>query len=113
MPRLTCYLMTVVPRHLPGAVFYADVYRRPADPQPLADDPLRVSLDPQVGPANDPNPASFSTGAIVADANGVGTIEFRVVMAGAWSPDHLADHCLARRTHCELRTGPDGEVIGV
>jgi hypothetical protein len=111
--RLTCYFMSVVPDHLPAAGFYVDPYRIVDPPAELLDGPpLRVGLYSLVGSADDPNGPVFSTGAIVADALGVGTIEFRVYPA-LESPRQMADFCLARPTACELRSGPHGEVVGV
>lgn len=112
--RMGCYLLDVVPDYLPGSVFYIDPYNLIPAPEELFDDPpLGVRMDPLEGPESDPNRPTFSSQALVADAAGVGSVEFRAYLAGDWSPQDMADHCRDRPTQCELRTGPHGEVVGV
>jgi hypothetical protein len=111
--RMSCYLMSIVPTYLPSATLYANPYRWyittsrqfvPADP------PLRGSLDAMDGEG--PNQLSFSAGAIVADAAGVGTVEFELHPVLSSAQD-MADDCRHYTGACELRSGPHGETVGV
>jgi hypothetical protein len=113
--RIGCYLLQVVPDRLPGAVFYANPYDMvPAPPDELFDEqPLAIVFGPPPGPPHDPMAVVVSATAMVADVDGVGSIEFRTYLADDWSPQDMADHCRDRPTQCELRTGPHGEVVGV
>lgn len=112
--RMACYLLDVVPDYLPGAVFYVDPYDFVPVPEELFDGrPLAVALGDPKGPPDNPNVVVFNAKAMVADAEGVGSIEFRAYPAGDWSPQDMADHCRDRPMQCELRTGPRGEVVGV
>jgi hypothetical protein len=111
--RLSCYLMSVVPTYLPGTAFYWNPWRTTEVNYTLPTPrPLEAALDNPAGSSGDLNTASFSAGAIVADANGVGTIEFQVGPAVS-SPAEMADNCRAHAGRCELRTGPHGETVGV
>jgi hypothetical protein len=115
--RMSCYLMSVVPAYLPGAALYMNNYRvsEMAERPSAADPPLKGSLDAQVvgAPGDQLNRPSFSAAAIVADAAGVGTVEFQVNPAGSYSAQDMADNCRSHVGVCELRTGPHGETVGV
>lgn len=114
--RMSCYLMSVVPSYLPGATFYMNIYRGSSVERPsAADPPLLGSLDAQVAqaPGVDLNSPSFSAAAIVADAAGVGTVEFKAYPVGSYSAQDMADNCRSHVGACELRTGPHGETVGV
>ncbi|GAB3865969.1 hypothetical protein ACFPIJ_13550 [Dactylosporangium cerinum] len=95
--RLSCYLLSEVPRRLPGVTFFRD------QRSPEATVPLQVFHSTAGVP-------SFTSSAVVADGRGVGTIGFGSLPAYETPADATAG-CHAPA--CTVRTGPHGELVTV
>jgi hypothetical protein len=104
--RLSCYLMSAVPAHLPGAAFTRDP-NTPADTVPLQVYPGRA-FDPSQPEAT--SLPFFAASAVISDRNGVGQIGFAVSPA-AESVAAATTNCQA--PVCSVREGPHGEVVTV
>ena len=103
--RFSCYLMQAVPQLMPGAAFARDP-NSPAQTVPLQAFARRV-FDPDR--PLDTSPPFIEANAVVADTEGVGQVGFAVSPAS----ESVADATANCSHECNVRTGPNGEVVTV